>query len=35
MAWLKQVGPIMVLAAGLPGVAMIVCLVVNRNYFGW
>jgi len=31
----KQVAPIMVLAAGLPGVVMIVCLVVNRDYFGW
>lgn len=35
LARFKQVAPIMVLAAGLPGIAMIVCLVANRDYFGW
>lgn len=35
LARLKQVGPIMVLAGGVPGVAMIVCLVANRGFFAW
>lgn len=35
MARLKHVGPAMVLAAGIPGILMIVCLVANREFFGW
>lgn len=32
---LKHVAPAMILAAGVPGAAMIVCLVANRGFFGW
>jgi len=35
LAQFKQVAPIMVLAGGLPGVAMIVCLLAIRSFFGW
>jgi hypothetical protein len=32
---LKQVAPIMVLAAGVPGAVMIACLVANQGFFAW
>ncbi len=35
MARMKQVGPAMVLAVGIPGILMIVSLVANRGFFGW
>jgi hypothetical protein len=33
-ARLKHVAPAMLLAAGIPGVLIIICLVVNRGFFG-
>ncbi len=35
LARLKAVGPPMVLAAGVPGAVMIVCLAANRGWFEW
>lgn len=32
---LKAVGPVMVLAAGVPGAVLILCLAANRGWFGW
>lgn len=32
---LKHVAPVMVLAAGIPGGLLVVCLLANRAFFGW
>ena len=34
LARLRYIAPLMVLFWGLPGVVMIVCLAVNRGFFG-
>lgn len=35
MARLKHVAPAMLLAVGIPGALVVVCLVVNRGFFRW
>ncbi|HQM23491.1 MAG TPA: hypothetical protein PK572_07655, partial [Kiritimatiellia bacterium] len=35
LARLKHVAPAMLLAGGIPGALMIICLVANIGFFGW